>query len=71
MSATDSILDSQTLLRLTNCKREGDCKRVLEAQGIAVFDGRQGIWTTIQLVNAAGMNKMGLLKEETEPETYL
>jgi len=71
MLASDSILDSETLLKLTACKREGDCKRVLESQGIHVFHGREGIWTTIQLVNAAGMNKMGLLKEQTEPESYL
>ena len=71
MLASDSILDSATLLKLTDCKREGDCKRVLEAQGVHVFHGRKGIWTTIQLVNAAGMNKMGLLKEESEPESYL
>ncbi len=71
MAAADSILDSPTLLKLMNCKREGDCKKALEAQGVHVFHGREGIWTTIQLVNAAGMNKMGLLKEETEPEHYL
>lgn len=71
MSAAKSILDSETLLKLMKCKHEATCKKKLEAQGIHVFDGKEGIWTTIQLVNAAGMNKMGLLKEQSEPESYL
>lgn len=64
-------VDSKTLLETMGYQREEDCRKALEAQGIAVFDGRNGIWTTWDLIKVAGMKKMGLLSEEKEPERYL
>tara|TARA_R110000782_G_scaffold47256_4_gene104035 strand:- start:1518 stop:1727 length:210 start_codon:yes stop_codon:yes gene_type:complete len=65
-------VDSQELLETMGYAREGDCRKALEAQGIAVFDGKKGIWTTWDLIKVAGMNKMGLISKETvAPEKFL
>lgn len=57
---TDGILNSAALKKITGYKREGSLKPFLEKQGIAVFDGKNGIWTTMELVNAAGLSKMSI-----------
>jgi hypothetical protein len=53
-SALGSILTTADLLAITGYDRPGDAARKLRAQGIHVFEGKDGIFTTIELVNAAG-----------------
>lgn len=48
------ILEFADLQALTGYERLADVERCLEAAGIKVFRGRAGVWTTLQLVNAAG-----------------
>lgn len=47
-------LEFPDLQRLTGYTRMADVRRTLENQGVRVFEGKEGIWTTIQLINAAG-----------------
>ena len=49
-----SVLDFATLKAVTNCQRQGDVERYLKKSGIRYFFSREGVWTTIDLVNAAG-----------------
>jgi hypothetical protein len=53
-SALGSILTTTDLLAITGYDRPGDAARKLRAQGIHVFEGKDGIFTTLELVNAAG-----------------
>lgn len=48
------VLTFQDLQLLTGYRRRADVERVLVAQGIMLFKGRFGPWTTIDLVNQAG-----------------
>jgi len=65
---TDQRIDQKTLLEWMGMSRPGPCKKRLEAQGIAVFNGRNGIWTTLTLVNAAGLNKMGIQTKQEDDD---
>lgn len=47
-------LEFADLQRLTGYTRIADVRRTLENQGVRVFEGKDGIWTTVQLINAAG-----------------
>lgn len=49
-----SILECADLLAITGYERPGDAARCLRRQGVRVFEGKDGIWTTVELVNAAG-----------------
>lgn len=49
-----SLLEHDDLQRLTRYQRQSDIERCLTEQGIRYFYGRGGIWTTLDLVNAAG-----------------
>ena len=49
-----SLLQTSDLLALTGYQKAGDAARCLRRQGITVFEGKDGPWTTLQLVNAAG-----------------
>lgn len=64
-------IDAEALKSMMGYEREADCRKALESQGIAVFDGRNGIWTTWELIKVAGMSKMGLIKPETQTDKYL
>ena len=44
----------EDLKRITGYERLADVERCLVAQGVRFFRGRRGIWTTVDLVNAAG-----------------
>lgn len=49
-----SILESADLLAITGYEKPADAARCLRRQGVRVFEGKKGIWTTVELVNAAG-----------------
>lgn len=51
MSAT---IGYDELKERTGYQRRGDVERCLKDQGIRFFMGRAGVWTTVDLVNAAG-----------------
>ena len=65
MSAVAHILDFGALSKLTGWHRPGDIVRNLRRQGIHVFEGKDGPWTTLELVNAAGGLKPS---NDDEPE---
>lgn len=48
-----AILEFDDLRQITGYHRLADVERCLHAQGVRVFRSRAGIWTTIDLVNAA------------------
>ena len=49
-----ATIDYEELKELTGYQRRGDVERCLKDQGIRFFIGRAGVWTTVDLVNAAG-----------------
>lgn len=53
MSAAQ-VLEFEDLQRVTGYTRRSDVERALRSQGIRVFHGRKGPWTTVALVNQAG-----------------
>jgi len=61
-----SILTTADLLAITGYDRPGDAARKLRAQGIRVFEGKAGPWTTLELVNAAG----GIVPGPANAEAY-
>lgn len=55
MSETiSSVLTFDDLKRITGYIRRADVERTLREQGIRLFRGRNGPWTTVELVNQAG-----------------
>lgn len=54
MSHTAGILTFEDLKRITGYGRRADVERTLLEQGIRVFRGRAGPWTTVDLINQAG-----------------
>ena len=65
------IIDADTLLRCMGYTQQGPCKKALEAQGIPVFEGRNGIWTTRELLTAAGLAKLGKEPPQTGAGDWL
>lgn len=61
--AHSSILSCDDLKAITGYQRAGDVARCLREQGVHVFEGRHGPWTTIELINKAG----GLVAGGGEP----
>jgi hypothetical protein len=53
MSAA-TVLEFKELQRITGYTRRADVERTLRGQGIRIFLGRNGPWTTVDLVNQAG-----------------
>ena len=53
------VLSTTDLLRATGYKRQSDLERCLREQGVHVFYGKDGVWTTIDLINAAGGLRRG------------
>jgi hypothetical protein len=65
------VLTCEHLLALTGYERVGDLKRALDTQHIRYFLGRDGaVWTTIDLVNAAGGMVRGAAAEPLDPELF-
>lgn len=59
-----SLVECADLLALTGYEKPGDAARCLRKQGIRVFEGKGGIWTTVELINAAGGIVAGPAKNE-------
>ncbi|MDP2747987.1 MULTISPECIES: DUF4224 domain-containing protein [unclassified Pseudomonas] len=51
---TIGVLTFEDLKRITGYARRADVERTLSDQGIRLFRGRTGPWTTVELVNQAG-----------------
>lgn len=49
----NGLLTTADLRASTGYDRVGDIRRCLEKQGVEYFWGKDGIWTTVELVNAA------------------
>lgn len=49
-----NVLDCDELKAITGYQRPADAARCLREQGVVVFNGRRGPWTTIDLINRAG-----------------
>jgi hypothetical protein len=54
VSAAEHILEFADLQRLTGYERPADVAKALRQQHVHVFDGRNGPWTTLELLNYAG-----------------
>lgn len=52
--ATTGVLTFQDLQHITGYQRRSDVERSLIAQGVRLFRGRTGPWTTLDLINHAG-----------------
>lgn len=61
-----SLVECADLLAITGYEKPGDAARKLRAQGIRVFEGKDGIWTTLELINAAG----GIIPSRANDEAY-
>lgn len=55
-SRSDNVLIFTDLQRITGYQRRSDVERSLIDQGVRLFRGRTGPWTTLDLINqAAGL----------------
>jgi hypothetical protein len=61
----NGFLSIDDLKALTKYERAADIERCLTKQGIRFFAGKDGPWTTRELINAAGG-----LKAAANEETY-
>ena len=52
-SLSDNVLVFTDLQRITGYQRRSDVERSLIEQGIRMFRGRTGPWTTLDLINQA------------------
>ena len=49
----NDVVSTDELKEITGFKRSGDVERCLESQGVRFFHGKNGPWTTLDLINAA------------------
>lgn len=61
-----NVLTLDDLRSATGYTRQADVERCLERQGVRFFYGRDGIWTTIEALNAA----LGVLQPATNDGMY-
>lgn len=54
MTPATGILTFQDLQSITGYSRRADVERILLDQGVRIFRGRTGPWTTLELINQAG-----------------
>ena len=59
-----NILSCDQLKGITGYQRSADVARCLRDQGVRVFYGRNGPWTTLDLINLAGG-----FEKNTSPDT--
>ena len=71
MNSADDIVDTKKLLEVTGYESRGDMKNNLLKQGIVCFEGKDGPWTTLGLINMAGMQKMGINIDSQEEDGVL
>ncbi len=64
--ANANVLSCEDLRAITGYQRAADIERCLVDQGVKVFRGRLGPWTTIDLVNQAG----GLTPHAQNDDSY-
>jgi len=62
----DAVLSTADLLRVTGFERVGAMRRCLERQGVQLFEGKDGPWTTTTLINAAKLET----RVEQQPGRY-
>lgn len=60
-----SILTCDDLKKITGYQRAGDVTRCMRDQGVHVFNGKHGPWTTLDLINKAGGIITGPLEGNT------
>lgn len=48
------VLTFEDLQHITGYQRRSDVERCLVEQGVKIFRGRSGPWTTLDLINKAG-----------------
>lgn len=53
------VLTFEDLQHITGYQRRSDVERSLVEQGVRIFRGRSGPWTTLDLINKAGGIKPG------------
>lgn len=69
---SSSVLVFKDLQAITGYTRRSDVERSLRSQGIRVFLGKDGPWTTIDLINNAGGISPGTPANDTyDPEAVL
>ena len=57
----NQIINQEVLAEATDCKNNAELEKMLRAQKIPFFYGKNGrIWTTVQALNAA----LGLYKQD-------
>lgn len=52
--AVPGVLTFEDLQHITGYQRRSDVERSLVEQGVRIFRGRCGPWTTLDLINKAG-----------------
>ena len=60
MTGADHILTTDELKARLGCETAGELKRALRKDGIVYFGNRDKPWTTLDMINAAGLKKMGV-----------
>lgn len=63
-----SIVETDDLCAITGYDRPGAAAKCLRDQGIRVFDGKRGPWTTVGLIEAAGGVKPASSNDPLRPE---
>lgn len=49
-----NLVEHEDLQAVTGYSRLADLERCLDRAGVRYFRGRDGLWTTLDLINAAG-----------------
>ena len=60
----DQFVNLDALKAITGFKRDSDISKCLKQQGIQCFSGRKGTWTTIGLIEKAGVVSIDVPKFE-------
>lgn len=63
-----SIVETEDLCEITGYARPADAAKCLRSQGIRVFDGRRGPWTTVGLIESAGGVRAANAADQLKPE---
>ena len=66
-----TVLSCEDLKKITGYQRPGDVARCLREQGVQVFNGKSGPWTTIDLINKAGGLMPAASNEPIDPAEIL
>ncbi|SDK70709.1 DUF4224 domain-containing protein [Billgrantia gudaonensis] len=69
--SNSAVLSCEDLKAITGYRRAGDVARCLREQGVRVFHGRTGPWTTVDLINQAGGLEPRTDTEELNPRNVL